>query len=59
MKTYFIAGEMYDNYDEFNCVGPLSRLIVAASAKDAWDIFIAEVELEGGVLLIKEIKVVE
>lgn len=59
MKTYFISGELYDNHEEFNCTGPFSRLIMAPSAKAAWDEVIIEVKSEGSLVLIKEIKVIE
>lgn len=59
MKTYFISGDLYDNYEDFNCIGPFSRLVAASSAKKAWDDVINEVNSDGGVALIKEIKVVE
>lgn len=59
MKTYFIAGEIYDNFEDFNCIGPFSRLVNASSANRAWDEVVIEMDSEGAVVLIKEIKVVE
>lgn len=59
MKTYFIAGELYDNYEDFNCIGPFSRIIEASNSIQAWDEVIKEIESDGLLVLVKDIKVVE
>lgn len=59
MKTYFIAGEYYDNDEDFNFIGLFSRLIEASSAMQAWDEVVIDFSRDGSIPLIKEIKVVE
>lgn len=59
MKTYFISGELYDNYEDFNYIAPFSRLVSASSAIVAFDEVVIEMNSGGVAVLIKDIKVVE
>ncbi|WWD11022.1 hypothetical protein CPL00134L_CDS0027 [Escherichia phage Phagiculus] len=59
MKTYFIAGDLYDNYKDYNCIGPFSRIIEASNAIEAWNEVMIEIESDGLLVLVKDIKVVE